>query len=150
MHKENMDSKESLTKQEILKTVKELFERLDYIIFAYLFGSYATGKVWAMSDIDIAVYVDPRKVNDLFKLKLRLLGMLNDAFKTDKIDLVILNEAPPVLKYEILVKGILIFTKDKEIHTEFYLRATKEFFDFQYILDKNYEAVKEALRRKRK
>jgi len=130
--------------------VKELFERLDYIIFAYLFGSYATGKVWAMSDIDIAVYVDPRKVNDLFKLKLRLLGMLNDAFKTDKIDLVILNEAPPVLKYEILVKGILIFTKDKEIHTEFYLRATKEFFDFQYILDKNYEAVKEALRRKRK
>ncbi|MHA1470504.1 MAG: type VII toxin-antitoxin system MntA family adenylyltransferase antitoxin, partial [Candidatus Asgardarchaeia archaeon] len=118
--------------------------------FAYLFGSYATGKVWAMSDIDIAVYVDPRKVNDLFKLKLRLLGMLNDAFKTDKIDLVILNEAPPVLKYEILVKGILIFTKDKEIHTEFYLRATKEFFDFQYILDKNYEAVKEALRRKRK
>ena len=150
MHKENMDSKESLTKQEILKTVKELFEPLDYIIFAYLFGSYATGKVWAMSDIDIAVYVDPRKVNDLFKLKLRLLGMLNDAFKTDKIDLVILNEAPPVLKYEVLVKGILIFTKDKEIHTEFYLRATKEFFDFQYILDKNYEAVKEALRRKRK
>jgi len=150
MRKENMDNKEPLTKQEILKTVKELFEPLDYIIFAYLFGSYATGKVWAMSDIDIAVYVDPRKVNDLFKLKLRLLGMLNDAFKTDKIDLVILNEAPPVLKYEVLVKGILIFTKDKEIHTEFYLRATKEFFDFQYILDKNYEAVKEALRRKRK
>lgn len=144
-----MDSKGTLTKQEILTTVKDLFEPLDYIIFAYLFGSYATGKVWAMSDIDIAVYVDPRKVNDLFKLKLRLLGMLNDAFKTDKIDLVILNEAPPVLKYEILVKGILIFTKDKEIHTEFYLRATKEYFDFQYILDKNYEAVKEALRRKR-
>ncbi|MCD6515125.1 MAG: nucleotidyltransferase domain-containing protein [Candidatus Odinarchaeota archaeon] len=149
MYKENMDSKGTLTKQEILTTVKDLFEPLDYIIFAYLFGSYATGKVWAMSDIDIAVYVDPRKVNDLFKLKLRLLGMLNDAFKTDKIDLVILNEAPPVLKYEILVKGILIFTKDKEIHTEFYLRATKEYFDFQYILDKNYEAVKEALRRKR-
>ncbi|MGQ4833843.1 MAG: type VII toxin-antitoxin system MntA family adenylyltransferase antitoxin [Candidatus Asgardarchaeia archaeon] len=146
---EKVSKKEKLSKQEILRTVKKLFSPIEYILFAYLFGSYATNNVWAMSDIDIAVYVDIQKAGDLFKTKIKLLGMLIDAFETDKVDLVILNEAPPVLKYEIITEGELIFTKDEDALVEFYLRATKECFDFQYILDQNYSFAKRALGRRK-
>ena len=142
-----MSKKPKFSKQKILETVKNVLMPVDYVIFAYLFGSYATDTVWAMSDVDIAVYIDEKKVKDLFKTKLKLLGMIIDALKTDDVDSVVLNEATPVLKYEILTKGVLIFTKDERVSDEFYLRALKEFFDFKYILDKNYEMVKESLRK---
>ena len=135
-----------LNKEYIIKKIKETLEPLDYIVFVYLFGSYATGDEWAKSDIDIAVYVNEEKVKNFFELKVDLLTLLTDALKTDEVDLVVLNKATPVLKYEVLTKGVLIFMKDKKTHIEFYLRGFKEFFDFRYLLEKNYKAVMNVLK----
>ncbi|MGQ4915739.1 MAG: type VII toxin-antitoxin system MntA family adenylyltransferase antitoxin [Candidatus Asgardarchaeia archaeon] len=128
--------------------MKETAEKYNQVIFAILFGSIATDEQSPISDIDIAVYVDETKVDDLFKFQLKLLGAFNDCFKTDEIDLVILNEAPPALKYEIIKKGILVFCRNENVYDEFYLRAMKEYFDFYPILKKNYEHAKQKLRRK--
>ena len=136
-----------LKKEEIIKKIKETAEKYNQVTFAILFGSIATDEQSPISDIDIAVYVDETKVDDLFKFQLKLLGAFNDCFKTDEIDLVILNEAPPALKYEIIKKGILVFCRNENVYDEFYLRAMKEYFDFYPILKKNYEHAKRELRR---
>lgn len=38
-----------------LEGLKTIFKDYPYIVAAYLFGSYATGKKGSMSDVDIAV-----------------------------------------------------------------------------------------------
>ena len=146
MKREPKNKKRIFKKDFLVKKIKEALEPIEYVIFAYLFGSYATGNEWAESDIDVAVYVNQKKIKDLFHVKIELLTVLTDALKTDDVDLLILNEATPVLKYEVLTKGILIFTKDENVYTEFYLRGFKEFFDYRYLLEKNYKAAMEALK----
>ena len=146
MMKRGPNNKILFKKDFLVKKIKEILEPVEYVIFAYLFGSYATGNEWAESDIDIAVYVNQKKIKDFFDVKINLLTLLTDALKTDDVDLLILNEATPVLKYEVLTKGVLLFTKDENVHTEFYLRGFKEFFDYRYLLEKNYKAAMAALK----
>lgn len=138
-----------MSKEDIIKIIKKTAEKFDSVIFIILFGSIATDEKSPISDIDIAAYIDETKGDNLFKFQLKLLGAFNNAFKTDEIDLVILNEAPPALKYEIVKNGILVFCRNESVYDEFYLRATKEFFDFYPILKKNYEYTKQKLRRRR-
>ena len=67
------------------------------ILFSYLFGSAASGKTNAMSDLDIAVYLTG---DSLSEKRLDVIGSLIDALKTDEIDLVVLNTAPLVSESE--------------------------------------------------
>jgi len=70
------------------------------IHFAYLFGSFARGSTSPLSDLDIAVYLAGAELADK---RMEILGDLIDIFKTDEIDLVILNTAPLTLRMNILL-----------------------------------------------
>jgi predicted nucleotidyltransferase len=76
------------------------------VYFAYLFGSLTKGKPLPLSDVDIAVYLSDS--SDVFKKKLDILGELVALLETDEIDLVILNEAPLVLRMKVLENKKLI------------------------------------------
>jgi hypothetical protein len=82
-----------------LPLVEAYLSRRKDVVFAYLFGSFATGKVHPLSDVDIAVYLDGL---DISEKRLEILGHLAGIFKTDEIDLVVLNTAPLTLKMKIL------------------------------------------------
>jgi len=69
------------------------------VIFAYLFGSMALGTFKPLSDIDIAVYLKKRKLSEK---RLEIIGDLADIFKTDEIDLVVLNTAPLSLQMRVM------------------------------------------------
>lgn len=69
------------------------------VVFAYLFGSFATGKPHPLSDVDIAVYLDG---TDTAEKRLEILGDLEKILKSDEIDLVILNKSPLTLNMKIL------------------------------------------------
>ncbi len=62
------------------------------IIFAYLFGGLAAGRVNPLSDADIAVYVNDD--SGLAEYKLALFDRITDALGTAEVDLIILNTAP--------------------------------------------------------
>ena len=62
----------------------------DKVLFAYLFGSVATGKADTLSDIDIAVFVANPK-NFSFDDKLKLHSRCCRALKQDNIDLIVLE-----------------------------------------------------------
>jgi len=132
------------------------------VSFMILFGSLARSDLpqesLSMSDIDIAVQLseDARgieqpsagmgknvgRANDGSLLP--LLGELIDILGTDSIDIVLLNEAPPALKYEVFTTGKLIYSRSEEEYENEYLKANIEYLDFKPFL---IDWFKEALRR---
>ncbi|MFZ5640758.1 MAG: type VII toxin-antitoxin system MntA family adenylyltransferase antitoxin [Bacillota bacterium] len=100
----------------------------------YLFGSYASGRPTPISDIDFAVLFDNSVNRDQFLTrKLQLMGDLSTVAGIDKIDLVILNEAPPGLGYRVVKDGRLLFLRDeaKAQLVAFKVRVLDRYFDYQ-------------------
>jgi uncharacterized protein len=97
---------------------------------AYLFGSQATRRTHPGSDVDVAVLFDESLTSDeRFAERLRLLGDLSCIFSTDHVDLVMLNEAPPLLAYETLRHGVLLYCADAQTRNEFQVRTLRTYED---------------------
>jgi len=99
-----------------------------HIIFAYLFGSIATGKQQPLSDIDIAVYL--KQGANVADSKLAVLGKLVDILQTDEIDLVVLNAANLPLVINILKSKKIIVDKEPFVRHIFESLAMRKYFDF--------------------
>jgi len=108
----------------------------DNVVFAYLFGGFAEGKVTPLSDIDIAVFL--KSVHDVAEYKLGLFDRLADSLGTSEIDLVILNTAPISLTGRILQKKQILIDKDPPRRHIFESVSLRKFFDFKIIEDKYF------------
>lgn len=86
-----------------LTPIIEFLEKQKCVKFAYLFGSHASGQAGPLSDVDVAVYLDRRVKPWAYRLK--LMEKLSKLLKRDDLDLVVLNQAPPLLGYEIIKFG---------------------------------------------
>ena len=64
--------------------------------------------------------------------------LLSDAFKRE-VDLVILNNACPLLKYEIYKNQILFFSHDKTEENKYKVKTLFEYHDMKRYLDLSYE-----------
>lgn len=85
------------------------------VYFAYLFGSHAWGHPDQESDIDIAVYADPALTKEQrWDLRMKLLGSISTALHVsiDRIDLVVFQDAPPLLQWNIARTGVCIFERN--------------------------------------
>src|SRR5215475_11899190 len=77
---------------------------------AYVFGSVMSGRTRRDSDVDIAVLLDDRMTpSRRFQYRLKLMAELGSALHRSDIDLVILNEASPLLAHRVLSKGNLVY-----------------------------------------
>ena len=107
------------------------------VVLAYLFGSQAKADVGPLSDIDVAVYFDEAVGQDeRFDLRLEVWGELTDLFGTDDVDLVVLNEAPPLLAHRILREGLLLFCADEKTRVAFETSAVLKYLDWKPYLEK--------------
>jgi len=86
---------------------------------AYLFGSQATGRSQAHSDIDVAVFVDPARLSehDAYGYEADLIAHLMHALGTNEIDVLVLNRAPPVLYHRVIRDGRRILSRDPRATT---------------------------------
>ncbi len=100
------------------------------VLGVYAFGSRADGRASPSSDIDVAVLLD--QALDLAE-ELRLRSTVVDELRRDDVDLVVLNQAPPLLCYEVLAHGKLLFSRDEELLQEFEERTLREYFDTSYL-----------------
>jgi len=88
------------------KDLSEYFSNKDSVILVYLFAQQS-GRFGSLSDVDIGVMLDenyPKKT--AFDLELKLMGEIAILIKKNKIDLVVLNEAPLLLAYNIIKSGL--------------------------------------------
>jgi predicted nucleotidyltransferase len=101
------------------------------VVVAWLFGSHASGRTHARSDIDIAVLLAAETTKEeRERWRLELIGRLSDAFRSDAIDLAILNDAPPLLRYEALRPRRVLYNRDDEARVAFEVRTMQEWFDW--------------------
>jgi uncharacterized protein len=97
-----------------------LASRLDVGIAAvYLFGSFAAGRGHRESDLDLAVLLDRKRhstAKDRFEVRLSLAGGLSGPRLAGReVDVVILNDAPPLLGRKAVIEGRLLLCNDPEL-----------------------------------
>jgi predicted nucleotidyltransferase len=112
--------------------------------FAYLFGSHANGQAGPLSDIDLAVYLDGRL--DLFKWRLRLMDALAGVLKSENFDLVVLNNAPILLSYEVISNGIVL-KDDRQRRVMYESRTLRDYLDTAYLRDVQRRYLLEQIKR---
>ena len=98
----------------IIDSVKERLEENDNVVFAYVYGSYARGKGTRFSDLDIAVFLRDCGYEPFMELLAELPVDVDVEF-----DVRVLNDAPPLFRYNVVREGKLLFVKDKGIHETF-------------------------------
>jgi len=103
-----------------------------------IFGSFITEYFNYQSDIDLAVLATD--INLIKDNKSIILKKLEKLFEHREIDLILLNHADPLLKFDIAAEGKIIYEKETGIYNEFKVRAMNEHNDAKkfYKLDKKY------------
>lgn len=120
--------------REPLDNLRNIFKLYPSIKLVYLFGSKAEGKPGPLSDYDFAFYLDEKDKKKRFNLKLKLFHELSQILKTDKIDIIILNDAKgPEFKYNIIKNGQLIY-KQEPFKVLVEPKILNEYFDFHQSL----------------
>ena len=100
------------------------------IAAAYIFGSVASGRARRTSDIDIAVLLKPAKNSSGFlHYRLKLMAELASALGRSDIEVIVLNEAPPLLAHQVLSKGKLVFERSARARVEFQVRTVNLYID---------------------
>lgn len=119
--------------EKIIQKIKSVLSAREEIVFAYLFGSVAKEKAGPISDIDIAVYLEEETdlTSGSFGYKAELIFDLQRGLNTNQIDLVILNQAPLFLAFNVLKEGKLIFCRSKEIRVDYHYLIQRDYLDFK-------------------
>ena len=127
-----------LTGQE--KRVVEFLSKQEHVKLAYLFGSVANGKEGKLSDVDIAVFLDESLSKpERFSLQLKLISELTGILKTDRIDLIVMNNAPISLNYEIIKANHPLLVRDEGQKIDCEHRILSRYLDRRYY-DKRWAA----------
>lgn len=129
------------------RLVRALEPRVE-ILEAYLFGSHATGRAQAHSDIDVAVYINAERAPDGgYGYAAELTSHLMAELRRNEIDVVVLNGAPPVLYHRVLRDGRWILSRDLRATTTRERYAMSRYCDFLPQIAKIEAARKSGVRR---
>lgn len=101
------------------------------VLEAYIFGSVARGRPQAHSDLDVAVFVDSVAApSGRFGYRAELTTELMTGLGTNDVDVVVLNNAPPLLYHRVLRDGIRILSRNLKETTVREARAVSRYCDF--------------------
>ncbi len=115
------------------KSLEKLAKAHREIVALYLFGSQATAKKGPLSDVDVALLLDEGRVQPRkrFDLQLELLGEAMHRCRRSDVDLVLLNEATPLLAYEVIRSGRLLYERDHDARVSFEAKALQHYLDLE-------------------
>jgi predicted nucleotidyltransferase len=102
-----------------------VFSRSSNILTVWVFGSAREGMVRVGSDIDFGVlFAGKPSLDEMAGLR----ADMQDALRFDDIDLVVLNEAHPLLRFE-AVSGKRLFCRDEAQTASFVSLTAREYED---------------------
>jgi len=116
--------------REIAKIQGALGNRQD-VIAAYLFGSMAHGKAHALSDVDVAVlFTHGLDQVTIFQRTLEIGTTLEQAL-CRPVDVVALNHAPTLLRFQVIKSGKLILERDRTQRCTFQMQTMSRYYDIR-------------------
>lgn len=116
----------------LLRAVAGAAESLPEVQAAFLFGSQASGRSRSDSDVDVAILLDPASARRDPRTRLRrAVEALAARIAADRLDVVVLNDAPPALAFQVLKRGRLAFERDRSALHRFRVRTYAQHSDFE-------------------
>lgn len=116
---------------ELLDRLRLLLEEEPDVLFAFLFGSRATEKARANSDLDVAIYFRDPPAPALDR-RLDLAARISDATGFE-VDLSVLNNASPLLQHQVLKTGRKIFVRDRVAYIRFRDEEIRLYQDYIFL-----------------
>ena len=101
----------------------------DDVVFAYLFGSAATGALTPRSDVDVAIFAAPGV--DTHAVRLAVARACARHLGTDAIDVVMLNTAPISLAGRVLMTRRVLLDRDPHARHRYESLHARMFQDFR-------------------
>lgn len=100
------------------------------IAAAYVFGSVATRRTRKESDVDVAILLArPLPASRALSYRLKLMVDLGSALHRSDVDLVLLNDASPLLAHRVLSKGRLVFERSRSARVRFQVQTAGRYSD---------------------
>jgi len=119
-----------------IKVIQGYSSTKDEILGVYLFGSILeTTDLTQIEDVDIAFLLESDDSVNAFEKAIELNTELSQLLNFDKLDVVILNNAPLPFRYDIIVSGNLIYSKNDELRRDFEILFTKKYLKFKPYLE---------------
>ena len=129
------------------RTVARCVTRHSEIQAAYIFGSVAKGRARPDSDIDIAVLLRrPLPAARALRFRLRLAGELGAALGRDDVQVVILNDAPPLLAHRVLSSGVVVYERSRSDRVRFHVETARRYEDLVPTLERYVARLKQDVR----
>ena len=107
----------------IVEKVKNKILELADIKLMILFGSMARNQANDNSDIDLGIILED--INQVNRLK----DEFQKLYFKRPVDLIILNNADPLLKYQVTREGKVLYEKQEEYYVSFVVKSFKEYCD---------------------
>lgn len=124
---------------------KEIFKK-HKVKLAYLFGSQAKGNAVPQSDFDVAVLFEDKPSDPLALEETTFLSLELNKFFPAEVDVVCLNSAPSLLKFEVIYHGKLLYVDDERGRLDFEVSSIKEHIDTKHIRDIYFAALEKRIK----
>lgn len=124
---------------------KRIFQKYK-VKLAYLFGSQAKGTPAKESDFDIAVLFNKNPSDPLALKEITFLSLELSKFFPAEVDVVSLNDASSLLKYEAISGRKVLYCKNEKERINFEVAVLKEYIDDQFTRDIYFQALADSMR----
>jgi hypothetical protein len=138
-----------VTLREIADGIRESLAARSEVMLAYVFGSRAREDAGPLSDVDVALALGPDvEASRHLRLRAELAESLGGVLDLP-VEVVILNEAPPLLAHRAIARGKLVFSRSEAFRVRFETARIAEYLDTR-VLDAEYNrALEERIRKGR-
>ena len=107
------------------------------VLLAYLFGSLVEGR--PANDVDVALLMAEDRP------AYRLREAITERLGTERVDVVDLRRASPVLRFEVISTGRLLYAADGDVQLAFELAAIRQYQDTDYLRRQQRDMLKRRM-----
>jgi predicted nucleotidyltransferase len=125
----------------IVEDLERQLRTMPDVLLAVLYGSMARGEEGAGSDADVGLLLRDQDLAARYAAE----ASLGRAART-QLDVVYLDEAPPLLRFEIARDGVLLLERSPHLWQDFKARAMLDWWDWAPTARRIYAAACQRLR----
>lgn len=123
--------------QKIILGIRAFLSHRREVLLAFVFGSFLEERLTEESDVDVAILF---KDNPDFSLLTEIMDGISKITRL-QTDIVVLNNASPIIKMQVLKRGQVIKKINDSVYNEFFLRTVKEYDDLKMVRKEQEENI---------